>query len=184
MEVPDVKPEPQLPAAEKEPDWISEDPEIVKRPLLTKSVSIKEPIAKKQAVAEPEEDPLAKLKNDFTEEQLQAAWSGYTEKVRQEGKSSLFAILTAYPPKLLANYAVEFSLEHKAQEITFEEIRTELSVWLRRELQNGHIQVKPVILQVVEKRIPVSAEDKFELMAKENPAIVHLRKSLGLDLDY
>lgn len=155
-----------------------------KKVVLTKSISIKNPVTAVETAVEEEAEGYIKPKDAFSQEQLTEAWETFAHKLKSEGKSSLFSMLTSYKPVLKEDYTVWFPLDHKAQLLSFDEFKTDFTQSLRKQFNNAYIQIITEIQQVSVNRKPFSAEEKFEIMAKENPHLQLLRKQFGLDLEF
>lgn len=123
-------------------------------------------------------------KEEFTQQALEEIWNEFVEKYRQENKAALVAMLTSNTPVKEENSRVIFHLSHKAQEIMLDEIRMEMTQFLRKKLRNRDIMVQAEIKVNENARKPFSAQEKFEQLAKENPDLLTFKNRFNLDLDF
>lgn len=79
---------------------------------------------------------------------------------------------------------VIFPLSHKAQEIMLDEIRMEMTQFLRKKLRNRDLLIQTEIKVNENARKPFSAQEKFEQLAKENPDLLTFKNRFNLDLDF
>lgn len=120
----------------------------------------------------------------FTEEDLRMYWEAFAGRYR-EAKPSLHSTLSANQPVLGEGWKVRFRVGNKVQRLEIEDIRGDLLEFLRGKLENGHIALE--IDEVKQKKgsgRPYSPKEKFNYMAKKNPAIKELKDRLNLDIDY
>lgn len=109
----------------------------------------------------------------FTIAQLQQAWLGFA--ARYEKSSAMHVTLTTRLPSAEGN-KVTYLIENKAQEVQLGEIIQELLAFIRAELKNIYITVDFVINRNETDRIPYTNKEKFEVMAKKNPAVLYLKQ--------
>lgn len=131
-----------------------------------------------------EEDLQNKPSDKFTAEDLHKAWANYANRVKNNGKSSLFATLTKHQPAIAANFVIEFTIDNAVQEELMTTERLELMDYLRSTLNNYQLQLKTIINKSEQKNTAYTTRDKFNKMAEKNPALHTLKDLLRLDLDY
>ena len=61
---------------------------------------------------------------------------------------------------------------------------TALLGFLKTELNNNQIKLKPVLPDKSEKRMAYTDREKFEEMAKKYPELINLRDQLNLELEF
>jgi DNA polymerase III subunit gamma/tau len=62
--------------------------------------------------------------------------------------------------------------------------KTELLSFLRKQLQNYELDIEAIVSVEEDKKIVYTSSDKFNYLAKKNPALLELKQKLGLDIDY
>jgi DNA polymerase-3 subunit gamma/tau len=73
-------------------------------------------------------------------------------------------------------------LDNQIQMDTLAQLKQELASFLRQRLRNALIQIVSEIVESSTERRPYTAQEKFEYLAKKNPALLELRDKLGLEL--
>lgn len=127
---------------------------------------------------------VSKKSSLFSESELQKVWGGYTEKIKEEGKTNLFITLSSSVPTLEDEIKVNFKISNDAQQKILEENKIELMDYLRTSLQNDFIELKTELTEDIKSDIPYTPKDKFIKMTEENPSLKILQQKLGLDPDY
>lgn len=161
---------------------------VPKRRSLPGQVSIKA----SAPVAAPNEPDVATLDTDdgpalaSAPKQVNAAllarlWGEYARSKKQEGKNSLHATLAAREPVITGPSAISFAIVNDVQEKYMREEKPMLLGHLRRELADPALQLE-VIKEVVVTKPRYTKQDRFNLMAEKNPALVKLKEALDLDL--
>ncbi|MBK6831461.1 MAG: DNA polymerase III subunit gamma/tau [Flavobacteriales bacterium] len=158
---------------------------VPKRRALPGQVSITaKPIAVAPEVAalDTDEGPdLASAPKDVNMSLLVRVWSDYALTKKREGKNSLHATLAAREPVILGPSAISFAIVNEVQEKYMREEKPVLLSHLRRELADPALQLE-VIKEVVVTKPRYTKQDRFNLMAEKNPALLKLREELDLDL--
>lgn len=163
---------------------------VPKRRLLADQVSISQPIT----VAPPKKDTAAQLANDGDEGPasvvstrevnhalLIRAWEDFAELKKKEGRASLYATLTDREPKVAGLGKVSFSIVNDVQENYLKSEKPELLGHLRRSLGDPALDLE-VIKEEIKVRARFTNQDRFNLMAERNPALIALRDAVDLDL--
>lgn len=63
-------------------------------------------------------------------------------------------------------------------------IKVELTTYLREQLKNSAIQVTGQLTSSDDKKVIYTNRDKFEYLADKNPILKELKDRLGLDTDF
>lgn len=122
---------------------------------------------------------------DFNLAELWKAWENYTVLVKEQDRQSYYATLTNHKPVMREKYMVELVVNNHIQKKDLEEDKSNLVDYLRRALNNGHIQVNAVIEeddQTVE--LLYSPDAKFKAMTERNPLLMDFRQQFDLEIDY
>lgn len=82
----------------------------------------------------------------------------------------------------LEEATIKLFLTNQVQVDLLTQIKQDLAVLLRQKLQNSTIQLQYELVENQQERRPYTAQEKFEFLAKKNPALWDLKERLGLDL--
>ncbi|GAB3514170.1 DNA polymerase III subunit gamma/tau [Emticicia fontis] len=83
---------------------------------------------------------------------------------------------------LIDGYVVKLRLDNQVQMDLLTQMKQDLAVYLRQQLQNNTIQIASEIVENQTERRPYTAQEKFEYLANKNPALWDLKEKLGMDL--
>jgi len=130
----------------------------------------------------PEAENKVEADQPFTPEQLQATWNEYTE---QRKKFQAEYQLLSQPYELVDGKIIHLPLYHPVQETMLNNLRIELSTFLRERLRNSSIQLVGKMIEETEaKRVYYTNREKFDYLVEKNPILKELKDRLGLDTDY
>jgi DNA polymerase-3 subunit gamma/tau len=119
----------------------------------------------------------------FVLEQLQATWNAFA-RLRHQQYDSATEQLVLNRELVLNGTVIRINLDNTLQVGYLTDLKPDLMGYLREQLQNSQVQLEhTVTLQEVKKMI-YSSQDKFNFMAEKNPALLELRKTLNLEVDY
>lgn len=127
--------------------------------------------------------PIAKaVDQPFTEEQLRTLWNEYAEQ-RKKFQAE-FQMLSQ--PYELRNNVVVVTLLSPVHETMLNNIKGEISSFLRERLKNNTIQIMGELKanDDNDKKVYYTARDKFDYLIEKNPMIKELKDRLGLDTDF
>ncbi|HRH37382.1 MAG TPA: DNA polymerase III subunit gamma/tau [Flavobacteriales bacterium] len=124
---------------------------------------------------------LASAQKEVNLSLLVREWSEYALAKKREGKNSLHATLAAHEPTIAGPSAITFAIVNDVQEKYMREEKPMLLSHLRRQLADPALQLEVIKAEVV-VRPRYTKQDKFNLMAEKNPALLKLREALDLDL--
>ena len=164
-----------------------------------KSISIKQAIEGKtieehtttESVVDDDEQPdkndeLAEVEMDdstVNQQDVDKFWQKFID-IHLSEKPGYASMLTSYSPVLTANNLINVALESQLQADMFNEIKNDLSVFLRRKLGCKNITLS---CNLIENNNTVAkmytAEDKLKFLSQNNPNILTLMKQLNLDFD-
>ena len=119
-------------------------------------------------------------KENFTEEQLVKAWNSYTVEIKEEHhlKNSMLNCL----PQLISKTTFEVVVNNPMQEQKLLEERINILNALRVKLRNNEIEMQVRISENNEKKLAFTPNERFNLMAEENEALMKLKNDFGLEL--
>jgi DNA polymerase-3 subunit gamma/tau len=124
---------------------------------------------------------VEKLSEPFSQEDLEAAWSHFSETLTK-CNPILYTSLSRRKPVLKDESTIEFMFDNQVQE---DEIRkTTLLAYLRKHLHNDHIQLVTLLNHDHSDLKPYTPAEKYKKMAGKNPDLQKLRDKLELDIDF
>lgn len=167
---------------------VAEIPKPVGSKLRTTSnlVSIERPvpvIADVMATALVEAPELPKVDKPFNFEQLKTAWQTYARMRDQQGGTQTEQVMLNRDFKLDGT-TIHIALDNSLQVELLTDLRQDLLTYLRRDLQNSQIQLAEKIDVQETRKMIYTPQDKFNYLAEKNPALLELKRTLGLDVDY
>jgi DNA polymerase-3 subunit gamma/tau len=126
---------------------------------------------------------VANLRNQtYTDEQIQSSWAAYAKQVDEKGKTSLWHTLTVAKPIKGENNQILFKVFNAVQEGDVQAVLTDLSMRLRNDMQNDHIQVTLEVSKDESERKPYTNREKFMRLVQINPNLEVLRSQLDLEI--
>ena len=120
------------------------------------------------------------LAEPFTEEQLLKAWNAYAD---QRKKFQAEYQMLSQPYKL-TNNTIVVELLSPVHETMLNNIKSELTGFLREQLKNNTLQVTGELQTGEEKKIIYTNREKFDFLVEKNPMLRQLKDRLGLDTDF
>lgn len=129
------------------------------------------------------QEPVNQDNKPFTVDELQVVWDRLIENLQDRKKFSEYVILNR--KFTLDGTTIHIEVDNEIQvELLTISLRTEVLVYLRKELQNSTIHLEVVVSKEETKTMIYTQADKFKFMADKNPALYDLRSILALDYDY
>ncbi len=116
----------------------------------------------------------------FSDLQLQEAWNDFAEQRRKF--QAEYQLLTQ--PYQVRDGVITIELLSPVHETMLNNIKGELTAFLRGKLRNHTIQVTGQIISEEEKKIIYTNREKFDFLADKNPMLRELKDRLGLDTDF
>ncbi|MFC5409647.1 DNA polymerase III subunit gamma/tau [Larkinella bovis] len=142
------------------------------------------PAATQTAVTALVEVPeVPKEDKPFIFEQLKAAWNTFTRLRDQQGGSQTEQVILNREIALDGT-TIHIALDNSLQNDLLNDLRQDLLTYLRQTLHNSQIQLESTIVQQEMRRMIYTPQDKFNYLAEKNPALLELKRTLGLDVDY
>jgi DNA polymerase-3 subunit gamma/tau len=114
------------------------------------------------------------------EEQFRTAWKEFAEQ--RKAYQAEYHLLQQ-PLELKDNTAVLYLL-NPVQETLLQDLKSQLTEYLRNRLRNKSIQIKGELKVSEGQTMLYTNRDKLNYMAEKNPMVRNLIKSLGLDPDF
>ncbi len=157
-------------------------PSIPKMPSISLGLGIKKeaPSAAPQTIgaqSQTEEDQ----NRPFTVDQLRDAWVGLAATHKEEPR--LKELIENYTPKLVDSVTAEIQMPNPWQMSEMRKALPGLMSQLRQTLHNNHLQLQLVQAEFSQEQMAFTAEEKYKLMAEQNPALTQLKERLDLQID-
>ena len=117
----------------------------------------------------------------FTADQLRDAWVGlattHTEELR------LKQLMETYTPQLKSENTAQIQMPNPWQMKELQKAMPTLLQELRTRLHNNELQISVVQEEFNQEQMAFTAEEKYKLMAEQNPALEQLKQQLDLQID-
>lgn len=155
-----------------------------KKPKRTSGLSLKSIHAKREHKARQllQKKHLEKeAHEDFTEEQVQAAWDLYIKRLKKKGRKILPSILATDRPQLQGT-KLTIKLPNESMKEGVEREKGTLLAFLKESLQNTDITLAIKVDAKLVKRKAFTPIEKYEKLKEENPLIEKLKDTFGLDI--
>lgn len=129
-----------------------------------------------------EEKVVEEVWNDpFTQEQLTKAWNEFV--ALYQGKSPVFiAGIKNAEPYMANNSEIHYKIDNILV-IKEQEHMQALHDHLKKALHNNQFILKEEIVERHKEYVPYTDKDKFEKMAGQNPNLIEMKDSLGLQIN-
>ena len=148
-----------------------------------KNISIKDGLNALKRKTEPEtEKTEAAITTEFDQENLLKVWSNFINFYKVKAPSFASAI-AKYQPELKDNFVIEYKVANKLIANDTLNVASMLE-YLKKELNNNQITLKPVIVEKTSKKVAYTDREKYEEMAEKYPGLVDLKERLNLELDF
>ena len=125
--------------------------------------------------------PQEESSRPFTADQLRDAWVGlaatHTEQLR------LKQLMETYMPQLIEEHIAQIQMPNPWQMKELQKAMPALLRQLRTALHNSDLQINVVQEEYSQEQMAFTAEEKYALMAEQNPALVQLKETLDLQID-
>ena len=109
----------------------------------------------------------------------------FAETRKKEGKMGLYTTLTKTTPVLSNDFLVEFHLDSEVQKMELQNETQSLLDFLRKELNNGSIQLKLHVSALENQKISqLTSRERFFQMAEKNPDLHLFKEEFDLDIEY
>ena len=114
----------------------------------------------------------------FTKEQLEEKWKEFLPRLND--RPSLKATLSILPT-IQEDWTLLLEVDNRIQDELLVNIKPELVSYLRKELHNSKINLKTVVSDIKREKVIYSDIEKYQEMAKKNPNLALLKRTLNLD---
>ena len=158
---------------------------IKKRSLTTSISGIRKKLNDKEEQVQNQEELLINSNSKFSSHLLIEKWNKFAEFKKKEGKMGLHTTLTKSSPILKNDFNVDFHLDSEVQKMDLQKETPYLLEHLRKELNNGSIQIHLHVSEVENQKISqYTSRERFFQMAEKNPDLHLFKEEFDLDLEY
>lgn len=121
---------------------------------------------------------------EFSQEQLEAAWLAFAEVLKGKKRQMDFATFTTNKPVKVSENLVQFTVLNAMAHERIIEDKTDLMIFLRKQLQHFDFQLEIIVSKEEGSALIYTPADKFNHLAKINPALTKLKQTFDLDTEY
>jgi len=158
---------------------------IKKRSLTTSISGIRKKLNDKEEQVQKQEALLISSNSKFSSHLLLEKWNKFAEIKKKEGKMGLHTTLTKSSPILKNDFNVDFHLDSEVQKMDLQKETPYLLEYLRKELNNGSIQIHLHVSEMENQKISqFTSRERFFQMAEKNPDLHLFKEEFDLDLEY
>ena len=158
---------------------------IKKRSLTTSISGIRKKLNDKEEQVQKQEELLISSNSKFSSHLLLEKWNKFAEIKKKEGKMGLHTTLTKSSPILKNDFNVDFHLDSEVQKMDLQKETQYLLEHLRKELNNGSIQIHLHVSEMENQKISqFTSRERFFQMAEKNPDLHLFKEEFDLDLEY
>jgi hypothetical protein len=149
---------------------------------IPKTVNVSNLLKPDQRTEEKQASAIAAkiLSEPFTEQQLREVWNEFAD---QRKKLQAEYQMLSQPYSRVDNQII-VTLLSPVHETMLNNIKSELTAFLREKLKNHLIQVSGDFTAADDKKMMYTNREKFDYLADKNPALKELKDRLGLDTDF
>ena len=151
-------------------------PSIPKMPKISIGLGLK-----KEEPKEEKTPPQEEANRPFTADQLRDAWVGLSATHKEELR--LKQLIESYIPQLINETTAQIQMPNPWQMEQMQKAVPGLLAELRRTLHNRDLQIQVVQAEFTQEQMAFTAEEKYALMAEQNPALEQLKQTLDLQID-
>ena len=121
------------------------------------------------------------LNNPFTYEELDKAWQQFAKTIPEQGRITSFIQNTR--PKLTSDTTFELTVSNILQEKELKRLQQDITEFMQLKLQNSRVRMSLKIAEQTEIQRANTPEDRYKILADQNPSLDKLKNGLGLEID-
>ena len=140
-----------------------------------------EPAANANTNPDANADTNADANAPFTADQLRDAWVGLAQSYKEELR--LKQLIENYIPQMIDELTAEIQMPNPWQMTEMRKALPDIMRRLRKVLHNNHLQIQLVQAEYNQEQMAFTAEEKYALMAEQNPDLAQLKERLDLQID-
>ena len=154
-------------------------PSMPKMPKISLGLGVK-----KEQPAQPSQAPEASKQEEnrpFTADQLRGAWVGLAATHADELR--LKQLMETYTPSLISGTSAQIKMPNPWQMKELQKAMPSLLKQLRATLHNDLLDIQVIQEEFNQEQMAFTAEEKYALMAEQNPALAQMKDLLDLQID-
>lgn len=154
-------------------------PSMPKMPKISLGLGVK-----KEQPAQPSQAPEASKQEEnrpFTADQLRGAWVGLAATHADELR--LKQLMETYTPSLISGTSAQIKMPNPWQMKELQKAMPSLLKQLRATLHNDLLDIQVIQEEFNQEQMAFTAEEKYALMAEQNPALAQMKELLDLQID-
>jgi DNA polymerase-3 subunit gamma/tau len=125
--------------------------------------------------------PSEETNRPFTADQLRDAWVGLADSLKDEPR--LKELVLNYIPQLKDEHTAQIQMPNPWQLDQMRKAMPDLAQRLRKVLHNNELKIQLTQAEYSQEQMAFTAEEKYAVMAEQNPALSQLKERLGLQID-
>lgn len=172
---------PSKPSAPSKPSSPSA-PSMPKMPKISLGLGLKKDAG--QPAPQPSQAPETPQKEEnrpFTDDQLKGAWVGLAASHADELR--LKQLIETYTPSLISETSAQIKMPNPWQMKELQKAMPALLQQLRATLHNNLVEIQVLQEEFNQEQMAFTAEEKYALMAEQNPALAQMKELLDLQID-
>jgi DNA polymerase III subunit gamma/tau len=126
-------------------------------------------------------EPKVILNKPFTTDSLIKAWYQFSETISEQGRMASLFMSTL--PQIISPTTFEVTVSNVLQEKELKRLQSDILAYIHTYLQNSSIKMNVKIAEESAAQRGNSPEDRYKLMAQQNPALDILKNGLQLEID-
>ena len=157
-------------------------PSMPKMPKITLGLGLKKDNpAPQPATQQAQEAPKQEENRPFTDDQLRGAWVGLAASHADELR--LKQLMETYTPSLISGTSAQIKMPNPWQMKELQKAMPSLLKQLRATLHNDLLDIQVIQEEFNQEQMAFTAEEKYALMAEQNPALAQMKELLDLQID-
>ena len=178
---PSAPSKPSSPSSSSAPSSPS-TPSMPKMPKITLGLGLKKDNpAPQPATQQAQEAPKQEENRPFTDDQLRGAWVGLAASHADELR--LKQLMETYTPSLISDTSAQIKMPNPWQMKELQKAMPSLLKQLRATLHNDLLDIQVIQEEFNQEQMAFTAEEKYALMAEQNPALAQMKELLDLQID-
>jgi len=117
----------------------------------------------------------------FSDEELEEAWLQFAETIPGHGR--MVSYLQSSIPKRITATSFEVIVSNIFQEKELKRLQQDILEFMRLQLKNSSLSMSIKLAEENENQRSNTPEDRYRMMAEQNPALAVLRSGLNLEID-
>lgn len=133
---------------------------------------------------EPTKPVLEDRSTPFTPEQVSATWEAFKASRISNGATDTEKLVLDRKLEKSGDTTLKIWLESQLETSILDKFEGDLIRYFKKELDNTFIKLEREVSEQESSRNLYTSREKYEYMAKLNPALKEMKERLGLDFEY